>query len=416
MKLSKSALINTGLALVVIGGGIATYLVVNPISSSAETEATQLTGTVQQGTVSSTISASGSVAAVREVAVSFGASGTIASVDVAVGDTVAAGQQLGTLGTSSLQSSVTSASTALTRAKAELSEAKTALAAAQAAETAAADPVGGAASGSGTQSVSQAKSAVTSAQDKVAEATTALTAAQAELAEATLVSPLAGVVIAINGSVGSASGSSSSAGAGGGESSTTSFVTIADVSQYTMTANIAEADIADVAVGQAASITFPALDGVSTTATVTAISPTATTSNSVVTYATTITLDSIPEGLRLGQTASVAITTVSSAVDALYVATAAITTAADGTSTVDVVGDDGETSTVTVELGVVGDQGTEIVSGLTAGQTIVLGTVIPGATDGTDVNELGGGMTSFPGGGVIMEAPTSGGSFPGGAR
>ena len=85
------------------------------------------------------------------------------------------------------------------------------------------------------------------------------------------------------------------------------FVTIADTTQMTMTASIAEADIADVAVGQLADVTFPALDDVATTATVTAIAPTATASNSVVTYATTITLDSIPEGLRLGQTASVTI-------------------------------------------------------------------------------------------------------------
>src|SRR5690606_4314062 len=124
-----------------------------------------------------------------------------------------------------------------------------------------------------------------------------------------------------------------------------SFVMLADVSQYTMSASIAEPDIASVTDGQTADISFPALDDVTTTATVTAIAPTATASNSVVTFATTLTLVSIPDGLRIGQTASATITTVSSDENSLHVPTAAITTATDGTSTVDVVGDDDEVTT-----------------------------------------------------------------------
>ena len=134
----------------------------------------------------------------------------------------------------------------------------------------------------------------------------------------------------------------------------------------------------------------------------------------MVTYSTTITLDTIPEGLRLGQTADVTITTVSSAEDALYVPTAAITTATDGTSTVDVVGDDDEVTTTTVELGVAGDSGTEITSGVEVGETIVLGEVA--ASTGDDATEettqqggFGGGGGDFGGG-----TPPSGGTFPGG--
>lgn len=169
----------------------------------------------------------------------------------------------------------------------------------------------------------------------------------------------------------------------------------------TVTANIAEADIASVTVGQVAKVTFPAMTGVSAAAKVTAIAPTATSSNSIVTYATTITLDSIPTGLRLGQTASVAITTKTSAADALYVPSAAITTA-NGVSTVKVVdpSDASKTTTVTVTLGVVGTTGTEIKSGLKAGQTIVLGSVAANTgtgTGGTGTN--GTGRTGGFGGG-----------------
>ena len=141
--------------------------------------------------------------------------------------------------------------------------------------------------------------------------------------------------------------------------------------------------------------------------------PTATASNSVVTYATTITLDSIPDGLRLGQTASVTITTETSADDALYVPAAAITTA-NGESTVKVVANR-KTSTVTVTTGVVGDSGTEVKTGLKAGQTVVLGTVAattgstPTGTTGTRSGTGGLGGT----GGSFGGAPPTG-NFGGG--
>ena len=178
-------------------------------------------------------------------------------------------------------------------------------------------------------------------------------------------------------------------------------MTIADVSAMTVSASIAEADIASVTVGQKAVVTFPAVPGETANATVTAIAPTATTSNSVVTYATTITLSAIPTGLRLGQTAAVAITTKSSAADALYVPAAAISTA-NGVSTVKVVGSTGKLSTVTVTLGIVGNAGTQILTGLKAGQTVSLGVVA--ATTGTSIT----GRTGFGGGGGGFGGRTGG--------
>ncbi|GAB2464448.1 macrolide-specific efflux system membrane fusion protein [Conyzicola lurida] len=419
MKISRPVLINTSLGVVIAGAIAAGLIILLPAQASSSTEATQLTSTVQQGVVSSTITASGSVAAVREVSANFAVSGTVATVDVALGSSVTAGQQLGTLVTTDLDKAVTDAATAVTRAKADLVTANEAVTTAEAAEAAAAVAAStgqGGSSGSSAQSVASAESAVTDASDKVDDANDALVTAQNNRAAAILVSPINGLVTAVGGLVGSASGSSSSSTTTGGTTTTSSgFVTIADVSQMTMTAAIAEADIALVAVGQTATVTFPALTDVTTTATVTAIAPTGTTSNSVVTYSTTITLDTIPEGLRLGQTAEVTITTVSSAEDALYVPTAAITTATDGTSTVDVVGDDDEVTTTTVELGVAGDSGTEITSGLELGQTIVLGEVA--ASTGDDATEeitqqggFGGGTGGFTGGGT----PPTGGTFPGG--
>ena len=339
--------------------------------------------------MSSTISASGAIAEVRDVNANFGVSGTIATVDVAVGSTVTAGQTLGTLDTTDLQATESADYTAYVYASQDLTAAK-------------AQP------NAQVSQINQAKQSLTQAKNTYNQA-------KADLAKATLTAPIAGLVIAVNGEVGGTSGGSSNASGGANSganssnsssSSNSAFVTIADVSSYVVTTNIAEADIAKVTVGQAATITFPALAGTTANAKVTSISPTATTSNSVVTYATTITLDKIPAGLRLGQTAQVGITIASSASDALYVPAAAITTA-NGTSTVKVVDAKTNKTVVTdVTLGVVGDAGTEITSGLTAGETIVIGTVVPSTTTGTNTGTGTGGRGGFGGFG--------GGGFPGG--
>ncbi len=443
MKISRPVLINGALGVVVVAALVGGYLVIaNPFAAKSASATSQLTSTVQQGAVTSSITASGAVAPLTEVNADFAVSGTIATVNTSVGATVSAGDVIGTLDTAALSQTLSQAQTTLGNAKTSLSDAKTALVAAQAAAASGQSAGGtgqggsGQGSGSGQTSTASAQSQVTSAQSQVNDAANAVTTAQQNLASATLTAPITGLVIAVNGAVGDSTGgggSSSSAGSGaassssssGGAASTSSssgsgsgFVTIADVSKMTVTANIAEADIASVTVGQAAKVTFPALTGVTATAKVTAVSPTATASNSVVTYATTITLDSIPTGLRLGQTASVSITTATSKDDALYVPTAAITTATDGTKTVKVVTSSG-TKTVTVKTGVVGDAGTQITSGLTLGQTVVIGSVAA-TTGGTGTSGTGGTGTGTRGGfggtGTGGFGGTGTGGFGGGNR
>ena len=82
MQLSKRVIINSSLGIVVVAAIVGAYFVINPPAASSSSAATQLTSTVQQGTVSNTITASGSIAPVNEVTASFPASGTVASVDV----------------------------------------------------------------------------------------------------------------------------------------------------------------------------------------------------------------------------------------------------------------------------------------------------------------------------------------------
>lgn len=397
MTIRRPVVINSVLAVIIIGALVGAYFFIFPASGSTGTP-TQLTSTVQQGVVSNTITASGSVDPVNQESVSFAVSGTIGSVNVGLGQTVTAGQVLGTLQSAPLQQIVNNDATLLSQARTQYANSNSALAATEAA------PVSPTTSAAQTvSSLNSAKQQVASALDQVTTDSQTLAKDETNLADATLTAPIAGLVIAINGAVGQSagSGSSSSASSAGGSSASSGFVTIADVSAMTVSASIAEADIASVTVGQKAVVTFPAVPGETANATVTAIAPTATTSNSVVTYATTITLSAIPTGLRLGQTAAVAITTKSSAADALYVPAAAISTA-NGVSTVKVVGSTGKLSTVTVTLGIVGNAGTQILTGLKAGQTVSLGVVA--ATTGTSIT----GRTGFGGGGGGFGGRTGG--------
>jgi len=73
-------------------------------------------------TLSTTISASGTVQATQSVALTFGSAGKIATVNVKIGDKVVAGQELATLDSTQLQSALRSAQTSLASAQAKLSD------------------------------------------------------------------------------------------------------------------------------------------------------------------------------------------------------------------------------------------------------------------------------------------------------
>ena len=149
----------------------------------------------------------------------------------------------------------------------------------------------------------------------------------------------------------------------------------------------------------------------STTATakVTAIDPSATTSNSVVTYGVTLILDKVPTGAKVGQTVSVSVTT-GSVENAVYVNSAAITTV--GTRHTVTVVSNGTQETRQVEIGLEGDEATQITSGVTAGEQVVLKTT---STSTSNSNQNGGGFGGLTGGGA-PGGGAPGGNFGGGGR
>lgn len=106
-----------GCSLAVMGA--ATYLVVDAMPSQAATAGLR-TATVSTGSVTQTVSLSGSVERVDEVTAAFRTAGTVTSVRVAVGDHVEAGEVLATIDTAGLKRAVTVAQANLVAAQAAL--------------------------------------------------------------------------------------------------------------------------------------------------------------------------------------------------------------------------------------------------------------------------------------------------------
>jgi macrolide-specific efflux system membrane fusion protein len=169
----------------------------------------------------------------------------------------------------------------------------------------------------------------------------------------------------------------------------------------------AEADATKIAVGQPATITLSALPDTELTGQVTAVSPTATVVSNVVTYPVTVALQNVPSEVKEGMTAEVSVI-VQTASDVLQLPSAAITTLGS-TSTVTVL-NNGTRTVKPVTVGLVGTSSTEILSGVTDGETVVEPTVSVAASPGTTT----GGATTGGGGGGFGGGGFGGGGFGGG--
>jgi len=213
--------------------------------------------------------------------------------------------------------------------------------------------------GGGATTKSPTASDIAGYQQDVDAAQSALDVAYLAVAQATIASPIDGTVIAVN----IAPGDSVSAG------STTETIVIEGAGGYEATTTVSLADVADVKVGATATVlpdgSSTAFNGKVVSVAVVPTTSTAGTSS----FAVAIALDGDTSALHNGGIGSVAIVTGSTE-PTLAVPTSAVTT--DGsTHTVQVY--DGTTVTTTrVEVGVIGPVWTQITSGVTEGQQVVL--------------------------------------------
>lgn len=171
-------------------------------------------------------------------------------------------------------------------------------------------------------------------------------------------------------------------------------------------ADVSQLDVDDLKVGQEVNLTFDGLSSATTKGEVDDIATTAESSDSsagtstVVQYAVTVAVGKLPSGARAGMTGQASVVTAKRS-NVVVVPSSAINGSGSNT-TVQVVSD-GATVTRRVIVGLVTTQGTEILTGVKAGEEIVTGATSSGSGATNQTQQQGGG---FPGGG--------GGGFPGG--
>ena len=215
------------------------------------------------------------------------------------------------------------------------------------------------------------------AQAQVDEAALALAQTQARLEDAMLCAPFDGTVLVV------------SISAGEWASPGVPAIVMADTDELMLDVNVDELDVAQIAEGQTARLTFESLPRQEVVGTVTRISPSATSVGGAVAYQveTRFALGDLP--VRIGMTANVDIVT-DKAEDALLVANRAITAdRAAGRYYVRRQDSHGNTERIKVEIGLRDDNFTQVVSGLNEGDTVVL-TQIVGQNEDAFEGPMGG--------------------------
>ena len=219
-----------------------------------------------------TVIASAEVRPVDSVNLSFPLLGKVETVEVAVGDTVTAGQTLVTLDTTILEARIAEAEAGVVAAQTQVAYLKR---------------VG----------VGNAYEQIDAAQAEVDRAQAVVDQLKAQLEQATLTTPISGTVIKVDTALGET--------ANPGQV----LIVIADLSHMRIeTTDLSERDIPAVKIGQSASVFIDALDE-SFDGKVVDIDRQSETVGGDVTYRVTIELGQQPAGLRWGMSAEVEIQT-----------------------------------------------------------------------------------------------------------
>lgn len=442
--------LNYLLGLLCVGAIATAILVVGPASGSQTSQSR--TATVARGVVQSTVSGSGNLQAASQLNLGFKTSGTVTHIYVTQGKQVAQGQLLATLDPQSAEVTLEQARASLQAAEASLAQEEE-----NNGETSAGQSSGGsgtsrAGAGAGSTTTSTTTSAAAKPTISTATREANLSSARAAVKsdeltvrgdeqavqDTKLYAPEDGTIASLSGQVGevvsasgtsrassssssssssgsgasaaggasssgrSAAGSSSSSGSSG--SSSSPFAILSDLSRMRLVVALSESEIGSVRVGQIATVTVEALEGRKLAAHVSEVAILSTSASGVVSYDVTFQLDQMESGLKPGMSATAEV--VVKQAEGVNVPTSAISA---GSVTVVRSGKDVPQRVVT---GLAGNSSTIVLSGLKAGETVVLPEAsstssstssltsrLSGRTGG---GALGGGRGGFAGGGAAF--------------
>jgi macrolide-specific efflux system membrane fusion protein len=419
------------------GAILAAVLLVGPASSS-QASVTR-TATVAQGVVQSTVSGSGNLQAISQLNLGFKTSGTVTHIYVTQGQQVAQGQLLATLDPQSAEVTLEQAKAALQSAEANLAKEEetegegssaTGTSTEPAHENAPKETASGASSSKATISPATREANLASARAAVKSDKLTVQSDEQAVHDTSLYAPEAGTIVSLAGQVGevvsgggttrassssaSSTGASSSAattgasaagrsatGAAGasssstgssGSSSSSAFAVLSDLSSMQLVVPLSESEIGHVKVGQIATVTVEALEGRKLAAHVSEVAILATSSSGAVSYDVTFRLDQMESGLKPGMSATAEV--VVAQAEGINVPTSAISA---GEVTVKRGGKPVRQRVVT---GLAGNSSTIILSGLKAGETVVLPAASTTSSSATNLVSRLAGRGGIGGGGL----------------
>ena len=307
----RKKLIRRGIVGGVVGGialiAIVATLIINAQPQGATDPVTDM---VTEGTFTTTVEAKGQLKPISASVVSPSVDGTVEQINVQTGQSVNEGDVLMTIKNDELDRNVAEAQRAVAAAQEDLANAQKAAAAAQAAS--ATDTDGASAAAGAASNTSADTNAVSAAQRSLASAQANLDQANAKAAGRTVTAPSSGSIVELNAKV----GATVTGGMIMGESDTSGgkqCMQIADLSKMKVTVQVGEKDIAKIAVGQSANVTYPAFPDIVSQGTVTAIASVANSdsnySGGSVTFNVDILIEAPDSRLKPGMTAEVSVVT-----------------------------------------------------------------------------------------------------------
>lgn len=308
----RKKLIRRGIAAGVVGAialiAIVATLVINAQPQGASGPVTDM---VTEGTFTTTVEAKGQLKPISSSVVSPSVDGTVDSINVQAGQSVNEGDVLMTIKNDEFDRNVAEAQRAVAAAQEDLANAQKALASAQATPTTDVDGASTAAAGASAGYADT--NTVSAAQRSLASAQANLDQANAKAAGRTVTAPSSGSIVELNAKV----GATVTGGMIMGESDTSGgkqCMQIADLSKMKVTVQVGEKDIAKIAVGQSANVTYPAFPDIVSQGTVTAIasvanSDTANGGGGSATFNVDILIEAPDARLKPGMTAEVSVVT-----------------------------------------------------------------------------------------------------------
>lgn len=361
----RKKLIRRGIAAGIVGA-IALIAIVATLVINAQPQGASgpVTDKVTEGTYTTTVEAKGQLKPISSSVVSPSVDGTVDSINVQAGQSVNEGDVLMTIKNDELDRNVAEAQRAVAAAQEDLANAQKAAAAAQANPT---TDVDGASAAAGISAASADTNAVSAAQRSLASAQANLDQANAKAASRTVTAPSSGSIVELNAKV----GATVTGGMIMGESDTSGgkqCMQIADLSKMKVTVQVGEKDIAKIAVGQNANVTYPAFPDIVSQGTVTAIASVANSDSNngggSVTFNVDILIEAPDARLKPGMTAEVSVVT-EQLDDVVMVPTMALMTKDGEHYYVNVATDDEGKQTRRVKVNVVTQNDNEAVVGKT---------------------------------------------------